>query len=330
MNKKIPIIVISVLSALVIAISIGFASRLFARGTAKVTIPSGANSVEISKILQENGVIKSRTYFLARLYFSPYRGKLRSGTFEIKRNSLLDTVFEILSKDGNLKETVTVTIPEGYSVEMIGDKLAELGLCTKSEFEAALKKEYDYGFLEYIPQSEDIKYRLQGFLFPETYEFYKDATAETVVDTMLAQFQKEIAPLKLKNEDIFELVTKASMIEREAKIESERVIIAGVIENRLAKNMKLQIDATVAYAVTDGRFTKSRMLYDDLETDSKYNTYRYRGLPVGPICNPSIESIRAAAAPDKNKYLYYHTDTDKNDGSHIFSESFDEHKATKK
>ncbi len=330
MNKKISIIVISIFSVIVIAISIGFASRFFARGTATVTIPSGADSVEISEILQENGIIKSRTYFLARLYFSPYRGKLRSGTFKIERNSLLDTVFEILSKDGELKEAVTVTIPEGYSVEMIEDKLIELGLCTKSGFESALKKEYDYEFLKQIPDSEAIKYRLQGFLFPETYEFYKDASAESIIDTMLSQFQKETKALNLKDDEIFDIVTKASMIEREAQMASERAVIAGVIENRLKKNMKLQIDATTTYAVTDGRFTKSRMLYDDLETDSKYNTYRYSGLPVGPICNPSIESIRAAASPDKHNYLYYHTDTEKNDGSHIFSETFDKHKATKK
>ena len=329
MKKKTTIILISIFSVIVIAISIGFASRFFARGTATVTIPNGANSVEISKILQDNGIIKSRTYFLARLYFSPYRGKLRYGTFEIKRNSLLNTVFEILSKDGAQKETVTVTIPEGYSVEMIEDKLIGLGLCTKDEFETALKKEYDYEFLKSIPQSEDIKYRLQGFLFPETYEFYKDASAETIINTMLEQFQKEIEPLKLKNSEIFEIITKASMIEREAQIESERTLIAGVFENRLSKNMRLQVDASTAYAVTDGRFTKSRMLYDDLQIDSKYNTYRYSGLPVGPICNPSIESIKAASAPDKNNYLYYHTDTEKNDGSHIFSETFDEHKATK-
>lgn len=327
--KKRTIIIILSISAVVTAISIGFVSRLFASGTAKVTIPDGANSVEISKILQENGIIKSRSYFLARLYFSPYRGKLRHGTYEIERNSLLDKVFEALSKDGDLKESVTVTIPEGYSVEMIEDKVAELGLCTKPEFEAALKKEYDYEFLKYIPESSDIKYRLQGFLFPETYEFFKDATAETVIDTMLSQFQKETEYLQLKNEDMFEIITKASMIEREAKIDYERTIIAGVIENRLAKGMKLEIDATTAYAVTDGRFYKNRIVNQDLEVDSKYNTYKISGLPAGPICNPSVKSIIAAAMPDKHNYLYYHTDNEKNDGSHIFSENFSEHKATK-
>ncbi len=300
------------------------------KGAVSISIPEGANSVQISEVLKENGLIKSKSYFLARLFVSPYRGKLRYGTFKIDKNASLNSIFKTLAKDGAKKNTVSVTIPEGYSVEMIEDKLISLGLCTKAEFEAALSENYDYDFLSAIPNSRDIKYRLQGFLYPETYEFYADASAKTIIDTMLKEFEKQILPLNIKNNTLFDIVTKASMIEREAKIDSERAIIAGVIENRLKQNMRLQIDATVAYAVSDGRYDRSKIYYKDLEASSKYNTYKYKGLPAGPICCPAIKSIIAAKSPLLHKYLYYHTDTVKNDGSHIFTETFSQHTSTAK
>ena len=300
------------------------------KGAVSISIPEGANSVQISEVLKENGLIKSKAYFLARLFVSPYRGKLRYGTFKIDKNASLNSIFKTLAKDGAKKNTVSVTIPEGYSVEMIEDKLISLGLCTKAEFEAALLENYDYDFLSAIPNSRDIKYRLQGFLYPETYEFYADASAKTIIDTMLKEFEKQILPLNIKNNTLFDIVTKASMIEREAKIDSERAIIAGVIENRLKQNMRLQIDATVAYAVSDGRYDRSKIYYKDLEASSKYNTYKYKGLPAGPICCPAIKSIIAAKSPLLHKYLYYHTDTVKNDGSHIFTETFSQPTSTAK
>lgn len=320
----IPKLVIAVL----IIITANLAIRFFKSGTVSISIPEGANSIEISEILNENGLINSKSYFLARLYFSPYRGKLQYGTFKIDKNAFLNTIFNTLSKDGAKKLTVTVTIPEGFSVEMIEDRLENLGLCTKAEFEDALKADYDYDFLDSISKSKDIKYRLQGFLYPETYEFFSDTTAKTIIDTMLKEFEKQVKPLGISNSKLFEIVTKASMIEREAKIDAERDIIAGVFENRLAKNMRLQIDATVAYAVSNGRYNLTRILKKDLKTQSKYNTYLYSGLPIGPICSPSIKSIIAAQNPKKHNYLYYHTDTEKNDGSHIFSENYAEHTST--
>lgn len=314
--------------ALLIIVFANLLIRSFKSGTVSITVPEGANSVEISEILKENGLIKSKSYFLGRLYFSKYHGKLRYGTFKIDKNAFLNTILKTLSTDGAKKSTVSVTIPEGYSVEMIEDRLVDMGLCTKAEFEKALEEKYDYDFLNAIPSSKDIKYRLQGFLYPDTYEFYSDASAKTVIDTMLKEFEKQVKPLNIPKNRLFEIVTKASMIEREAKIDSERSIIAGVFENRLKKNMRLQIDATVAYAVTNGRYDVNRVYKKDLKTASKYNTYLYSGLPAGPICSPSIKSIIAAKEPAKHNYLYYHTDTVKNNGSHIFSESYTEHTST--
>ncbi|MCR4719999.1 MAG: endolytic transglycosylase MltG [Firmicutes bacterium] len=320
--------ILKICLAVLIVISLNSALRFFKRGTVNISVPEGANSMEISEILKENGLIKSKSYFLARLYLSPYRGKLRYGNFKLDKNSSLGAIFEKLSKDGAKKNTVSVTIPEGYSVEMIEDRLVEIGLCTKSEFEDALNENYDYEFLTALPRSKDVKYRLQGFLYPETYEFYADASAKTIIDTMLSEFEKQIKPLGIAKDSLFSIVTKASLIEREAKLDSERSIIAGVIENRLKSNMRLQIDATVAYAVSGGRYNISRIYHKDLKADSKYNTYKYAGLPAGPICCPSLKSITAAKNPSSHKYLYYHTDTAKNDGSHIFTETFSQHTST--
>lgn len=328
MKKKKKVLILRLFLAVLIIIASNSCVRLFKKGVVSVSIPEGANSAEISEILKDRGLINNKSYFLARLYLSPYRGKLRYGNFKLDKNSSLRTIFETLSKDGAKKSTVSVTIPEGYSVEMIEDKLISLGLCTKSEFEAALRENYDYDFLSAVPHSKDIKYRLQGFLYPETYEFYADASAKTVIDTMLKEFQKQISCLGIEKSDLFDVITKASLIEREAKLDSERSIIAGVIENRLKKGMKLQIDATVAYAVSDGKYDISRIYNKDLKTDSKYNTYKYSGLPAGPICCPSLKSIAAAKNPSSHKFLYYHTDTSKNDGSHIFSETFAQHTST--
>ena len=150
---------------------------------------------------------------------------------------------------------------------------------------------------------------------------------------MLEQFDSKFTQeMRTKAEaldkSIFEIVTEASVVEREAQIPEERSIIAGVFNNRLEINMRLQVDPTVLYPLTDGMYDVSRVLYADLEIDSPYNTYKYYGLPVGPICSPGIACIEAVLEPAEHDYLYYHTDEEKNDGSHIFTETYDQHLQT--
>lgn len=305
-------------------------NSFFDGGTVAITIKEGTSSSQIAEILKDEGVIHSKTLFLLRLTFSKYNGKLQYGTFKIDKNDSLGEIIEILATKGAKKNTVTLTVPEGFSVERIRERVVELGLCTDSEFENALKKDYDYSFLKSVPDNGDINYRLQGFLYPSTYEFYSDATAETVIQTMLDEFEKQVSPLGIPADKMYETITLASLVEREAKLDSERTTIAGVIQNRLRNDMRLQIDATVVYAISDGMYDVEKVYYKDLEVNSKYNTYKFKGLPAGPICCPGIASIRAAQNPQNHSFLYYHTDTSKNDGSHIFTESFDEHTSTMK
>ena len=148
---------------------------------------------------------------------------------------------------------------------------------------------------------------------------------------MLDNFEKKYSVLAKDykgKHSMAEIMTIASMIEREAKVESERPVIAGVIENSLAKKMQLQIDPTVLYTTTNGLYNAKKVYYKDLKVKTVYNTYVIKGLPAGPICNPSDTAIKAAMNPKKHKYLYYRTDGSKK-GTHVFTKTFDEHKKAK-
>ncbi len=324
-KKRIALVLAGVVAA-VIALSAVISA--LDDGTVTVRVKKGTPTKEIAQILKDEGVIHSKTWFLLRLALSEYNGKLQHGTFKVDKNDSIGEIIEILATKGEKKNTVTLTIPEGYSIERIKARVTDMGLCTDAEFENALRASYDYPFLKSIPQNKNIRYRLQGFLYPSTYEFYSDATAETVIKTMLSEFEKQTASLGISGERMFETITKASIIEREAKVDSERAKIAGVIENRLTKDMLLQIDATVVYAISDGMYDVERVFYKDLESGSPYNTYKYKGLPAGPICCPGLKSIQAAVNPEKHNYLFYHTDTARNDGSHIFTETYSQHTNT--
>ncbi len=291
-----------------------------------IEVPQGSSVGDIADILKENYVISNKWSFIAKTITSGSRGKLKYGEFNFSPKMSYSEVIDTLCNAAKTRETVTITIPEGYSVEMLVNKITGAGIATVSEFEEALKKDYNYDFLQSAQISQDVNYRLQGFLFPSTYEFYKTATAEDIINIMLGEFEKQYKTLTDGYDNIEDIITKASLIEREAKLDGERATIAGVIENRIKADMPLQIDATVVYAISGGLYDVEKVYYKDLEVVSPYNTYKNKGLPIGPICNPGLKSIKAALEPQQHEYLYYHTDTEKNDGSHIFTKTFEEHK----
>ena len=320
-------IVLSLIIILILVVVVLFSTLSNNLTTTKtITIEQGTSTTQIAQILENEGVISNKYVFLARIVLSEYKGKLKYGTFEFDPDDSIGDIIAKIAKDGAKKESVTITIPEGYSVEKIIELLESEGLGTKHEIEQALEKNYDFEFLENLVTPDGCKYRLQGFLFPSTYEFYTDATCEEIIETLLAEFEKQYAKVSDNYDNLYEIITKASLIEREARVSSDRAKIAGVIENRLNADMRLQIDATVVYAISDGLYNVERVLYRDLENDSPYNTYKHKELPIGPISNPGLESIKAAINPEKHNYLYYRTDEGKNDGSHVFTETFEEHK----
>lgn len=316
--KKGAIFLALIIIAIFIASSFGNSENIV------VTINQGQSLIEIAETLKENNIIESKYWFILKAKLSGNAAKLKYGDFILNGDMSYDVIIEKLTTEGAKKETVTLTIPEGYSAEMIGAKCEEAGLCTKDEFLNALTDDYDYDFIKEIPK-KDVNYALQGFLFPSTYEVYADSSAHDIIDTLLSEFEKQYPG---DYDDIFDVITLASLIERETKLDSERKTISGVIKNRIEKGMLLQIDASVVYAKTNGMYDADKVYYKDLKTTSKYNTYKYTGLPVGPICSPGLESIEAALSPENHEYLYYHTDEVKKDGSHIFTKTFDEHTST--
>ncbi len=300
----------------------------------EVTIPEGATAKTIAEILKDNGVIKYRRAFLMKLNGTDKKEDLQMGQFQLNTGMTMDDVIAVLTTAGDPRESVTVTFPEGYSIEQMGVDLEKAGVCKAKKFyRAANKLDYDFEFVKQIPTDLNVNYRLQGYLYPDTYEFYVDETATEVVRRMLDNFASHLPDgiyeeAASKDLSIYEIVTMAAMVEKETRIPDEKPIVAGVFYNRIRRDMPLQIDATVVYAITDGSYQLSNdqgiVTYDDLEVDSLYNTYKYPGLPVGPICNPAAASIEAVLNPAEHNYLYYRATGDE-EGTHIFSETLAQH-----
>ncbi len=333
MKKK---IIIVLLVAAVVAASFGlsvffeYIRTLSGEETVIVEIPRGASEKTIAQVLKDNGVIRHELSFRLKMRTSPYRGQLNYGKYTLNKKMCLEDIIAALLKPSDIAKGVKLTIPEGFSAKMIAERCEKLGLVNAEDFLSELKKgKFNYDFIKDIPKNKDVEYKLEGYLFPSTHMFGENADAHKIIDTLLAEFEKQynkVRDLLPDGMDMNEAIIRASLIEREAKLPAERSTISGVIQNRLDIDMRLQIDASVVYAISDGMYDVERVLYKDLEVDSPYNTYKHSGLPAGAICNPGMESIRAAMEPEEHKYLYYHTDTQKNDGSHIFSETFSQHK----
>ncbi len=300
-----------------------------------VNVPEGSGIKDVAKILYEKGLIKYRNAFVDRYQESEYSGKLKAGTYTLNTGMNTLEMIEVMCPaidDSGI--VVKLVIPEGFTIDMIAARCAEEKVCTKEEFISAVNSvtSTDFEFLQDVPNGAPVKYKLEGYLFPATYDIYKDTTATQLVGMMLQAFRNYYTDdMRAKAEALglnsFEVLTRASMIEREAKLDKERPVIAGVINNRLDAGMLLQIDSTALYAITDGMYNKEVVTYDDIEVDSPYNTYVYEGLPCGPICNPGIACINAVLEPEDNTYLYYHV-IDEETGEHIFTETAEEHEQT--
>ncbi|MEQ6359069.1 endolytic transglycosylase MltG [Thermoanaerobacter thermohydrosulfuricus] len=288
-----------------------------------INIPKGYSTVQIAKVLKENNLIKNEWFFIWRAKILGADGKLQAGKYLLSPNMTTDQIIEKIFAGKAQKDTIKVTIPEGYSVKDIANKLSQLGLVNKDKFlEVAQKDTFNYDFLKDIPK--DRPSRLEGYLFPDTYQIPIEAGEKEIINIMLKRFQ-QVYNSTIKDNVKYvgmtpdQIVIIASLIEKEAVVDKDRPLIAGVIYNRLKKHMKLQIDATVQYALGEH---KDKLLYKDLEVDSPYNTYQHYGLPIGPICNPGLKSIKAALFPAKHDFYYY---VAKKDGSHIFSITYEDH-----
>lgn len=284
---------------------------------------------QIATVLEANHFIGNKLWFLMQGKLQGYDEKLNPGTYTVSNNMSDTEILDLLTVDeAQEADVIKFTIPEGYTVLQIASRLEDLDIVSKEDFLRAVnEKDYDYSFLKYIPQ--DTKYRLEGYLFPDTYIVPKQVTAEQIVIKMLNRFQEVVEQYTQYLYDspytLHDMLTIASIIEQEAKLDHERPIISGVIYNRLDTHMKLQMCSSVQY-VLDKR--KKNLSYDDLKIESPYNTYLYEGLPVGPICMPGEAALRAAFMPEQHDY-YFFVLKDSQSGEHAFSRSSAEHARNK-
>lgn len=293
------------------------------------TINPGETAATIGPRLQREGLIKDAQLFLWLVRYRGVDAQLEAGEYELRPSMTMGEIVEAV-QHGRLRE-VSVTIPEGKRAEEVAALLEERGLVDSEAFMALVSSgAFVHDFLSDRP--DEAPSSLEGFLFPETYRIPVDYDATQLLDLMLTTFGERFTPERRqlaaqKGMTIYEVVTLASIVEREAVIPEERPIIAGVYLNRLEQGMYLQSDPTVQYALgyqeDTGQWWKIPMsLEEDVPFDSLYNTYLYPGLPQGPICSPGLASLQAVLEPAETTYLFFFS---KFDGSHAFAETYEEH-----
>ncbi len=285
-----------------------------------ITVEEGDTLSSVSEKLEAADVIGSSTVFNLQARMDGQSADIKPGDYEFEKGESGDSIIKKLTS-GKDAPTVAVTIPEGLTLEQTAELIGRETDVSAKEFEAAAKKtDYNYEFLK-----DDAIKTTEGFLFPKQYEFEKGTTAEEMVTRLLEQYLLETEDLDIEgaknklNLTEYELVTTASLIERESANAEERPIIASVIYNRIRQGTPLQIDATIQYA--RGK-PKEELSLDDLEIKSPYNTYKNSGLPPGPIASPSRESIQAAIEPKETDFLYYVITAD--GGEHYFTNDYDD------
>lgn len=288
-----------------------------------IQIPRNSGAQEIARRLHDLGLIRNATTFLAAGYVLGELGNLKAGEYEL--NTKMSPV-EILDKLARGDVTAYwITVPEGATVADIARTLEKQKLVRAERFVTLARRAgLRLGARYHVPNRN-----LEGYLFPDTYRIEREVSEERLIGQMLAEFERQVlrglaAEIAHRGNglSVEESIILASLVEREARVPSERARIAGVLANRLRKGMRLECDATIQYALGE---TKPRLTYDDLKIDSPYNTYRHAGLPPTPICSPGRDSIRAALQPEKHDYLFYVADG--KTGGHLFSRTFAEHKA---
>lgn len=302
------------------------------------TIETGDTVTQVSDELQRLGLITDAGVFRRLLQYHGADSNIEAGAYVLRPSMTMAEIMDVL-QHGRLAST-TVTILEGWRSEEVAAALEEAGVVSAEAFlqvvqaGAAAVDAESYPFLEDRPEGSPTD--LEGFLFPDTYQFPTDSDAVRVVETMLQNWDRRVSDdLREKAADrgltLHEVLTLASVVEREAVVDQERPLIAGVYLNRLESGMRLEADPTVQYALgfdaDSGRWWTPLTVDQVQNTDSPYNTYRVDGLPPGPICNPGLASIQAVLNPEQTDYLYFVANQRAGDGSHVFAITFDEHVA---
>lgn len=292
-----------------------------------VNVNEGESLYPVVDRLAGEGIIKNG--FLTKFYYrlSGLNLSIEPGRHEIPAGATLKEMLDALASE-NL-DNVKVTLPEGFTIENMAQRMEESGLLKKQEFIKAVE---DFTPPDYVPAKGERRYRMEGYLMPNTYVFTQGTPAESIVQKLSSEFTFNFKRLLAENDQgdldpalYDDIVNKAAMIERETNNAEERSLVASVIENRLAIDMKLQLDATILYALgVDSKV----VTFKDMAIEDPYSTYYVQGLPLGPICNPSSNSIKAVLEPASTNYIYYLLNPQT--GKHFFTDSYDEFLEKKK
>lgn len=297
-----------------------------AEGNAKERSGHQVSVGYVAKQLKDAGIIKYKGLFELYCSVSHAKTKIDPGTYELSTNYDYRALVKKMQVGSGAMVTTKVTIPEGYTMEQIFHKLEDENVCSYDDLmDAAANYSYNYSFIDQSMQG-DAK-RLEGFLFPDTYEFYQGMQASSAINKFLENFHDRLTAEMLEKADergmtMQEVVTVASMIEKEAANDDERAMIAAVIYNRIEAGMPLQIDSTIMYVLPEH---KDVLTVEDTKIDSPYNTYQNKGLPPTPIANPGLASIKATLSPASTQALYYALDAES--GTHKFFTNYGEFQA---
>jgi len=283
-------------------------------------VSKGDSAKVIAENLKDAGLIKNPFLFRLYIFLALSQYSLKPGEYEFSSKMSIRDIGDTLVLGG--VNEVIITIPEGFNLKQIEDRLVGAGLTKRNEL-------MNYKFSKDAPpilSDKPESASLEGYLFPDTYRFFKDATLSDVVSKMIDNLSNKLTPdLKTAIRDssysTYEILTMASLIEKEISKDSDRSIVAGILWKRLKAGVSLQVDATLVYITGLNEIREA-----DKKIDSRYNTYLYRGLPKGPIANPGLSAIKAAIFPETSPYWYY---LSAKDGTTIFSKTLEEHNRNK-
>lgn len=298
-----------------------------------VVIEEEMTANDVAQMLYENGIIKYPTMYELFIRLKEESTDYLVGEYEISPSMNYGDINDTFTYIAHTREQVVVTVPEGYTVDQIIDLLLKNGIGTREGFVAAINEfDYEYRFMQGLDDLDPERtYRLEGYLFPDTYYFFKDASEVAVIDKFLVNFERKVSEEYYERADVLgmsmdDLIILASMIQAEGMTLSDFENISSVFHNRLANPRtypKMQSDATLQY-ILDKR--KTALTASDLQIDSKYNSYKYNGLPPGSICNPGMDAINCALYPAETGYYYFLAD---GRGNTYFSETLEQHDALK-
>lgn len=286
-----------------------------------IEVKAGMNAEKIANLLYENKIIDSVFLFRVMAKFNGLDNSLKAGGYALEPAMSYAEIIDRLAE--GRASLFNITIPEGYSVDQIAALLEERGIAAQDEVKSLAK---DFAPYDYVSPDENSQYRIEGFLFPDTYEVAEGQSAEEVLAVMAGEFDRRFTPAMREraremNLTIRQVVTLASLVEKEAKADEDRPVIAQVFLNRMQADMPLQSCATIQYILGH---PKAELTIQDTRIESLYNTYQHMGLPPGPIANPGEASIEAVLFSKPTEYLYFVADSN---GKHHFSKTYDEHLA---